>query len=76
MTLDALNYLYQALEDKINNQGFYNKMSVKVTNPAAREIFTRLRDEEMAHIDLLQKEILFIESKPFPINKILPKLKT
>lgn len=74
--MDALNYLYQALEEKISGQAFYNELSVKVTNPAARSLFTRLRDEEMAHIGLLQKEILFIEARPFPINKILPKLKT
>jgi len=74
--LDALNYLYQILEEKISSQSFYNKLSVKVTNPVARELFTRLRDEEMAHVDLLQKEVIFIEAKPFPINKILPKLKT
>lgn len=74
--MDALNYLYQALEEKINNQAFYNELSVKVTNPVARELFTRLRDEEMAHVELLQKEVLSIESKPFPVNKILPNLKT
>lgn len=74
--MDALNYLYQVLEEKISSQGFYNELSVKVTNPAARELFTRLRDEEMAHVEVLQKEILAIESKPFPLNKILPKLKT
>lgn len=74
--MDALNYLYQALEEKINNQVFYNEQTVRMTNPVARELFTRLRDEEMAHVEILQKEILSIESKPFPINKILPKLKT
>lgn len=74
--MDALNYLNQVLEDKISNQAFYNELSVKVTNPAVRKLFTRLRDEEMAHLEVLQKEILSIESKPFPINKIIPKLKT
>lgn len=74
--MDALNYLNQVLEDKINNQAFYNELSVKVTNPSARELFTRLRDEEMTHIEVLQKEILSIESKPFPANKIFPRLKT
>lgn len=72
--MDALNYLYQVLEEKINSQGFYNELSVKVTNPSARQLFTRLRDEEMEHIDVIQKEILFIESKPFPVNKIIAGL--
>lgn len=74
--MDALNYLYQALEDKVNNQIFYNELSAKIINPAARELFIRLRDEEMTHIDALHKEIISIEAKPFPVNKIFPKLKT
>lgn len=74
--MDALNYLYQVLEEKINNQAFYNEQSVKVTNPVARELFTRLRDEEMVHVEVIQKEILSIEAKPFPVNKIIPKLRT
>lgn len=73
--MEALHYLYQALEDKIANQGFYNEYSVKLTNPAARELFTHLRDEEMAHISALQKEIAAIEAKPFPVNLIFPKLR-
>jgi rubrerythrin len=40
-----------------------------------REFFTRLRDEEMAHISALQKEIIAIEAKPFPVNIISPKFK-
>lgn len=66
-----LNYLYQALEEKISNQCFYNEMSVRVANPAASALFTRLRDAEAAHVRVLQKEILAAEAKPIPINKIL-----
>jgi len=73
--LNALNYLYLALDEKINSQIFYNELSVKVTNPVARAIFTRLRDEEMAHIEVLQQEITAIEARPFPINIIVPRLK-
>ncbi|HHU86969.1 MAG: hypothetical protein ACOX86_04870 [Pelotomaculaceae bacterium] len=73
--MDALNYLYLALEDKIANQSFYNHFSVRITNPVVREFFTRLRDEEMAHISALQKEIIAIEAKPFPVNIISPKFK-
>ena len=74
--MDGLNFLHQVLEEKINSQLFYNELAVKVTNPAARQLFTRFRDEEMAHVEVLQKEILAIESKPFPLNKIIPKLST
>jgi rubrerythrin len=73
--LNALNYLYLALDEKINSQIFYNELSVKVTNPVARAIFTRLRDEEMAHIEVLQQEITAIEVRPFPINIIVHRLK-
>ena len=73
--MDALNYLYLALEDKITSQSFYNRLSVRITNPVAREFFTRLRDEEMDHIIALQREITAIEAKPFPINVISSKLK-
>lgn len=74
--MDVLNYLYQALEEKISNQFFYNEYSVRITNPTARSLFTRFRDDETEHIKLLQKEIAVIESKPFPVNIILSKLKT
>jgi len=73
--LNALNYLYLVLDEKISSQVFYNELSVKVTNPAARALFTRLRDKEMANIEMLQKEIASIEAKPFPVNKIIPRLK-
>ncbi|OPY58939.1 MAG: hypothetical protein A4E55_00545 [Pelotomaculum sp. PtaU1.Bin035] len=73
--MDALNYLYLALDEKTSSQIYYNELSVKVTNPAARELFTRLRDEEMAYVEVLQKEIASIEAKPFPLNKIIPRLK-
>jgi rubrerythrin len=73
--MDALNYLYQVLEDKIANQCFYNECLVKLTNPAARKLFTSLRDEEMAHISALQKEIAAIEARPFPVNVLFPKLR-
>lgn len=73
--MDALNYLHQVLEEKINNQVFYNECSVRITNPAAGSLFTRFRDDEAEHIKILQKEIAAIESKPFPVNIVLSKLK-
>jgi len=73
--MDTLNFLYRALEEKINSQVFYNTLSVKTTNPAARDLFKRLRDEEMANIELLQKEITSIEAKESTVNKIISKLK-
>lgn len=74
--MDALNYLYLALEEKISNQVFYNEYSVRITNPSARSLFTRLRDDETEDIKTLQKEIAAIESKPFPVNIFISKLKT
>lgn len=69
--MDKLNYLHLALDQKISSQIFYNELSIKVTNPAARALFTRLRDEETAAIKMLQQEIAAIEAKPFPVNKIM-----
>lgn len=74
--MDALNHLYQALEEKTSNQMFYNEYSVRITNPAARSLFAKLRDDEAGHIYILQKEIAAIESRPYPVNIILSKLKT
>ncbi|GAB6182246.1 hypothetical protein JCM14036_35650 [Desulfotomaculum defluvii] len=73
--MDSLEFLNDALEDKINNQTFYNEAAVIVRNPSARQLFLRLRDEEMKHIEILQKEIVAIDNKPFTVTKILAKLK-
>jgi len=73
--LDTLDFLYHALEEKINSQLFYNELSVKVVNPVARELFKRLRDEEMANVMLLQREVTTIEAKQSPVHKIIPRLK-
>lgn len=73
--MDTLNCLYLALDEKMSSQVFYNELSIKVTNPAAKALFTRLRDEETAAIEMLQQKIAAIEVKPFPINKILPGIK-
>jgi rubrerythrin len=59
---------------KIDNQMFYNEQAIKIANPMARQFFINLRDEEMQHINMLQKEINSIEGKPFPVSKIIPKI--
>lgn len=74
--MDSKEFLNDALEDKMMNQAFYNDASVKVRNPSARQLFVKLRDEEMKHIDILQKEIVAIENKPFTVTKILAKIKS
>ncbi|MEW6697424.1 MAG: hypothetical protein ACOY35_06665 [Bacillota bacterium] len=74
--MDSLEFLNDALEDKIRNQTFYNDAAVRVRNPSARQLFLKLRDEEMRHIEILQKEVVAIENKPFPVTKILAKIKS
>ena len=74
--MDRLAFLNDALEDKIRNQAFYNEAAVQVRNPSARQLFIKLRDEEMRHIDFLQKEVVAMENKPFVITKILAKIKS
>ncbi|GAB6157060.1 hypothetical protein JCM39194_02600 [Desulfotomaculum varum] len=74
--MDSLELLSDALEDKINNQMFYNDAAIRVRNPSARQLFLRLRDEEMKLIEILQKEVVAIENKPFTVTKILARLKS
>ncbi|CCO09083.1 hypothetical protein [Desulforamulus hydrothermalis] len=74
--MDSLELLSDALEDKIKNQMFYNDAAIRVRNPSARQLFLRLRDEEMKHIEILQKEVVAIENKPFTVTKILARLKS
>ena len=73
--MDSLEFLNDALEDKVRNQAFYNEAAVRVRNPSARQLFIKLRDEEMRHIDVLQKEVVAIENKPFNVTKILARIK-
>ncbi|SHK46172.1 DUF2383 domain-containing protein [Desulforamulus aeronauticus] len=73
--MDSLEFLNDVLEDKIRSQAFYNDAAVKVRNPSARQLFIKLRDEEMRHIEILQKEVVAMENKPFVVTKILAKIK-
>lgn len=59
------------MQDKFSSQRFYNDALLGLINPSARDLFKRLRDEEEKDGIVLQREILAIESKPFPINKIM-----
>lgn len=74
--MDNLEFLNDVLEDKIRNQTFYNEAAVIIRNPSSRQLFLKLRDEEMKHIDILQREIVKIENKPFTVTKIFAKLKS
>ncbi len=67
--MDSIEFLNDALEDKINHQTFYNEAAVIVRNPSARQLFLKLRDEEMKHIELQQKEIVEIKNKPYARTK-------
>ncbi|WP_031517392.1 hypothetical protein [Desulfofalx alkaliphila] len=72
--MDTLDLLYDALQTKMDNQKYYNEQAILITNPMVKQLFINLRDEEMQHIEMLQKKINSIEGKPFPINKIIPKI--
>lgn len=74
--MDVLDLLKDVLEDKIANQKFYNDAVVAIRNPKIKNMLINLRDEEMEHIEMLQEEIIAIEEKPFPVNKIIAKLKS
>ncbi|OAT81281.1 hypothetical protein [Desulfotomaculum copahuensis] len=70
--MNKLELLYDVLHDKMHSQVFYNEQMIRITNPVAHQLFMRLRDEEAQHILRLRMEILTLETRPFPINKILP----
>ncbi|WP_003545100.1 hypothetical protein [Desulfotomaculum nigrificans] len=74
--MDNLELLNDVLEDKIRNQIFYNESAIMVRNPEARQMLLKFRDEEMRHIEILQKEIVAIENKPFIVTQMLQKLKS
>ncbi len=69
--MNTKDLLYDIMQDKFSGQRFYNDAMLGVINPSVRELFKRLRDEEEKHGIILQREILAIESKPFPVNKII-----
>ena len=69
--MNTIDLLYDILLDKLADQNFYNESMIWTINPSARELFKNLRDQEERHCLVLQQEILAIEAKPFPINKII-----
>lgn len=69
--MNTKDLLYDIMQDKFNSQRFYNDIMLGIINPSARDMFKRFRDEEERHGIVLQREILAIEAKPFPVNKII-----
>lgn len=73
--MDNFDILNDVLENKILSQSFYNDAAIQVRNPVVRQMFIKFRDEEMKHIEVVQKEIVAIENKPYSVTRILAKLK-
>lgn len=73
--MDSLELLNDVLEEKMRNQMYYNDAALHVRNPSARQLLIKLRDEEMRHVEMLQKEIVAIENKPDTVTKIMTRLK-
>lgn len=69
--MNTKDLLYDAMQDKFSSQRFYNDTMLGIINPSVRELFKKFRDEEERHGVVLQREILAIEAKPFPVNKII-----
>lgn len=72
--MNKLDLLYDALTDKLWSQHFYNEQVLMMLNPAARDLFTRLRDEEGQHVLALRSAITAMEANLFPPNRIMPGL--
>ena len=69
--MNTIDLFYDILQDKLSDQKFYNDAMLGIINPSTRELFKNLRDQEERYCLVLQQEILAIEAKPFPINKII-----
>ncbi len=69
--MNIKDLLFDIIQDKLSSQRFYNDSMLGMTNPSVRDLFKKLRDEEESHGIVLQREILAIESKPFPVNIIM-----
>ncbi|SHI85817.1 hypothetical protein [Desulfofundulus thermosubterraneus] len=72
--MNKLDLLYDALTDKLWSQHFYNEQVLMTVNPVARDLFTRLRDEEGQHVLALRSEIIAMEANPLPPNRIMSGL--
>ena len=69
--------LYDLLQDKTNNQIFYNQMMIGMVNPVAKELFRSLRDDDAKDVDTVRRHFLSLEAKPlifrsFITGKISP----
>jgi len=62
--LKTIDLLYDLMLDKISSQLFYNEIMVGMVNPAARDFFKTLRDEEDRHLQEIRRQFLALESTP------------
>lgn len=69
--LRTSSILYDLLRDKISNQEFYNRMTIGMVNPAARDLFKNFRDEDERHLLEIRKEFLTLESKAMGIKTFI-----
>lgn len=51
--MNNIEFLYDALGDKILMQSMYNKYMMKISKPEVRQLFTQLRELKMKNILLL-----------------------
>lgn len=70
MSLDTLDLMQDLVKEMTKLQTFYNDQMILITNPDIRGLLTKLRDEVMKAISMLQQRIEAMESKPTEINKI------
>jgi rubrerythrin len=61
------------LLSKMQIQTYMNNEMVKMNNPVARQVFSRIRDEDMTHIILLQQLLESLEGVKDPVQIIPPK---
>ncbi|KJS00716.1 MAG: hypothetical protein VR68_06410 [Peptococcaceae bacterium BRH_c4a] len=66
--MKTMDLLYDLLMDKINSQVFYNDIMVRMVNPAARELFKTLRDDEEKRLQEIRRQFLALESAPMRVK--------
>lgn len=62
--MKSIDLLYDLLLDKTRGQEFYNGMMVRMVNPAAREVFKTLRNQDESHLVEIRRQFLSLEAKP------------
>lgn len=69
-----LDQLYAVYYDLEAGQFLFNRVAVRVPDPAARDLLCALRDNDMELVSRVQREIATVECKAQPTSIFIPGL--